>query len=226
MTNEELIEHASALLRPHRGPGERLFGDVAAALLSEQGQLYTGVCIDTASWGLCAERSAVAAMVTAGEYRLRRIVAVWRDERNGRLSVLPRCGICREFMRQIDDANRYGHRSENPHGHQSIGRTPWWPADRDQTAMVLLAMDASGQSGAILGSSWLFDLSSDREVNLRTARQDDFCLFERQFQRQRGWVEAPGIPRMGGRRLAQKTPTSCRSSAASFRSAPGWAAAT
>jgi len=105
MTNEELIEHASALLRPHRGPGQRLFGDVATALMSERGQLYTGVCIDTASWGLCAERSAVAAMVTAGEYRIRRIVAVWRDERNGRLSVLPPCGVCREFMRQIDDAN-------------------------------------------------------------------------------------------------------------------------
>lgn len=105
MTNDELIEHASTVLRPHDGPGHRLFGDVAAALISETGRLYTGVCIDTASWGLCAERSAIAAMATAGEYRIRRIVAVWRDERDGRLSVLPPCGICREFMRQIDDRN-------------------------------------------------------------------------------------------------------------------------
>jgi cytidine deaminase len=105
MTNDELIGHASALLRLHLGLGQRLFGDVVAALISERGQLYTGVCIDTASWGLCAERSAIAAMATAGEYRIRRIVAVWRDKRDGRLSALPPCGICREFMREIDDAN-------------------------------------------------------------------------------------------------------------------------
>ncbi len=43
-------------------------------------------------------------MVTAGEYRIARIVAVWRDE-NGRLLVLPPCGRCREFIRQIDPGN-------------------------------------------------------------------------------------------------------------------------
>jgi cytidine deaminase len=31
-------------------------------------------------------------------------VAVWRDEQ-GRLYVLPPCGRCREFIRQIDPAN-------------------------------------------------------------------------------------------------------------------------
>lgn len=43
-------------------------------------------------------------MVTAGEYRIDRIVAVWRDEA-GVLFVLPPCGRCREFIRQIDAAN-------------------------------------------------------------------------------------------------------------------------
>lgn len=43
-------------------------------------------------------------MVTAGEYQIAKIVAVWRDEQ-GRLFVLPPCGRCREFMRQIDEAN-------------------------------------------------------------------------------------------------------------------------
>lgn len=33
-----------------------------------------------------------------------RIVAVWRDE-DGTLYVLPPCGRCREFIRQIDPAN-------------------------------------------------------------------------------------------------------------------------
>jgi cytidine deaminase len=105
MTNDELIEEAARKLNPRTGPDNRLFGDVAAALVSEKGDLYTGVCVDTASWGLCAERSAIAAMATAGEYRIRRIVAVWRDERDGKLSVLPPCGVCREFIRRIDEAN-------------------------------------------------------------------------------------------------------------------------
>ena len=43
-------------------------------------------------------------MVTAREYRVKRIVAVWRDEA-GKLHVLPPCGGCREFLRQIDDGN-------------------------------------------------------------------------------------------------------------------------
>ncbi len=43
-------------------------------------------------------------MVTAGEYRITAIVAVWRDEQD-RLYVLPPCGHCREFIRQIDPAN-------------------------------------------------------------------------------------------------------------------------
>ena len=43
-------------------------------------------------------------MVTAGEYRIDRIVAVWRDD-SGLLYVLPPCGRCREFIRQVDPEN-------------------------------------------------------------------------------------------------------------------------
>lgn len=67
--------------------------------------LYTGTCVDTPNWGLGAERSAMAAMITNGEYKIQKVVAVWRDERNGKLYVLPPCGICREFMRNVDENN-------------------------------------------------------------------------------------------------------------------------
>jgi cytidine deaminase len=43
-------------------------------------------------------------MVTASDYQIAEIVAVWRDEQ-GRLYVLPPCARCRELIRQIDDAN-------------------------------------------------------------------------------------------------------------------------
>jgi cytidine deaminase len=100
----ELIDAAQAVLRPHRVCG-RLFGDVAAALVTDTGQRFVGVCLDTSSGtGFCAEHSAIAAMVTAGQYRIAAIVAVWRDE-EGTLYVLPPCGRCREFMRQVDPSN-------------------------------------------------------------------------------------------------------------------------
>ena len=43
-------------------------GSVAAALLTGRGHIYRGVCIDTAcSLGMCAERNAIANMITNGE---------------------------------------------------------------------------------------------------------------------------------------------------------------
>jgi cytidine deaminase len=91
-------------VRPHRVAG-RLFGDVGSTLVTYRGTTYSGVCIDTgAGTGFCAEHSAIAAMVTAGEYRIAKIVAVWKDK-DGTVYVLPPCGRCREFIRQVDDAN-------------------------------------------------------------------------------------------------------------------------
>jgi len=100
-TNEELPDHAASVLSP-KLVGDRLFGDVGCALITTDGNRYLGVCIDTASGtGFCAEHSA---MVTAGEYRIAKIVAVWKDD-DGATYVLSPCGRCREFIRQIDEGN-------------------------------------------------------------------------------------------------------------------------
>ena len=104
VTNAELIARAAAVVNRQR-VGDRLFGDVGCALVTASGAVHVGVCIDTGSGtGFCAEHSAIAAMVTAGERRIVRIVAVWKDERGDPL-ILPPCGRCREFMRQIDERN-------------------------------------------------------------------------------------------------------------------------
>lgn len=76
-------------------------GSVAAALLTNQGHIYRGVCIDTAcSLGMCAERNAIADMLTYGESRIRKIVAVMPGGKPG----MP-CGACRELMLQLDAAS-------------------------------------------------------------------------------------------------------------------------
>lgn len=101
MTAKEMIQAARRYLQP-RKPNDTT-GDVACALLSESGNLYYGVCIDVGSGiGFCAEHAAIAAMVTAGERRISKIVAVWGVKA---ITVLPPCGRCREFMYQIDKNN-------------------------------------------------------------------------------------------------------------------------
>jgi cytidine deaminase len=104
VSSDELIAAAESVLNPHR-VGDRLFGNVGSTLITDAGNLYSGVCIDTGSGtGFCAEHAAIAAMVTAREYRIAKIVAVWRSD-EGELHVLPPCGRCREFIRQIDYGN-------------------------------------------------------------------------------------------------------------------------
>lgn len=106
MTNDELISRAAAVLNPYTSPDGYTSGDVAAAILTDRGSVFLGVCIDTTCGiGFCAEHSAIAAMVTAGEYKIDRIVAVWQDGTNGQIMAVPPCGRCREFIRQIDPAN-------------------------------------------------------------------------------------------------------------------------
>ena len=73
-------------------------GSVSAAVLSAKGNIYTGVCIDTAcSLGMCAERNAIANMITNRESQIIKIVAVMPDGKAG----MP-CGACREFMMQLN----------------------------------------------------------------------------------------------------------------------------
>lgn len=102
-SNDDLIDAAAAVLHPHHVDG-RTFGDVASALVTDAGNLFVGVCIDTScGTGFCAEHAAIAAMVTAREYKIAKIVAVWRGDDG--IHAVPPCGRCREFIRQIDPSN-------------------------------------------------------------------------------------------------------------------------
>ena len=72
-------------------------GSVSAAILTKKGNIYVGVCIDTCSGlGMCAERNAIANMITNGECEIEKIVAVMPDGKVG-----SPCGACREFLMQL-----------------------------------------------------------------------------------------------------------------------------
>ena len=73
-------------------------GGVGAAILTKSGNIFVGVCIDTASGlGMCAERNAIANMLTSGEHQIDKVVAVMPNGKVG-----SPCGACREFMMQLD----------------------------------------------------------------------------------------------------------------------------
>jgi cytidine deaminase len=101
VNDADLIARAQAVVNPRKLSPMAEAGGVGAALVTPAGNVYVGVCIETQSAIMCAERAAIAAMVTAGESRITTIVAVdWDGE------ILPPCGVCREFIWQVHEANR------------------------------------------------------------------------------------------------------------------------
>lgn len=98
---KNLYDTAKAVVNPKKVSVQISSGGVGAAVLTKKGNIYTGVNIDMdCSLGMCAERNAISAMITAGEFEIARVVAV-----NKKDQVLPPCGACREFMMQLENAS-------------------------------------------------------------------------------------------------------------------------
>lgn len=73
-------------------------GEVSSAILTKSGNIYVGVCIDTAcTLGMCAERNAIANMITNGEIKIDKLVAILPNGKVG-----SPCGACREYLMQLD----------------------------------------------------------------------------------------------------------------------------
>ncbi|WP_042667451.1 cytidine deaminase [Desulfurococcus amylolyticus] len=94
---EGLIDKAKSFLSNSYAPYSNIH--VAAAVLTDKGNIYTGVNVENASYGLtiCAERSAISAMVAAGERRPV-AVAVVTDMDNP----IPPCGACRQVIAEFN----------------------------------------------------------------------------------------------------------------------------
>ena len=92
-----LYDAAKAVLNPRKISEWMEAGGVAAAVEAESGRIYTGVCVDGAcTLGVCAERNAIFNMITNGESRIKRVIAVDWDGK-----AMPPCGACRELMAQL-----------------------------------------------------------------------------------------------------------------------------
>lgn len=103
MTNKELIKKAAMVVKA-RKTKSGLFADVGCALISQKGKIYIGACADSGSNALCAEQIAIGNMITNGEYKIKKIVAVWKNKK-GAVVVIAPCGNCRQFMLEADKSN-------------------------------------------------------------------------------------------------------------------------
>jgi len=102
MDFQNLLALAKEKASERRLSSQATAGCVAAALLTDKGNVYQGICIDTqAGMAFCAERAAIAAMVTAGESRIIKLVATGIEDEG---ACAP-CGICREFINAMHDEN-------------------------------------------------------------------------------------------------------------------------
>ena len=81
---------------------------VVCAIEAENGEIYTGFCIEGASGviALCAERIAALNMyIQSGQTVIKRLIA-FRDNPPKGEGGMP-CGACREFLLQLSDKNKY-----------------------------------------------------------------------------------------------------------------------
>lgn len=81
---------------------------VVCALESENGEIYTGFCIESCSGvlDLCAERVAALNMyMQSGQTVVKRLIAFRNQAPFGAESGMP-CGACREFFMQLDIKNK------------------------------------------------------------------------------------------------------------------------
>lgn len=96
MTNEELLKKAKEGLKNAYTPYSNF--QVGAALLTEDGKVFTGCNIENASYGatICAERTAMVKAISEGNMKFTKIAVV----STGGDYTYP-CGICRQFMSEF-----------------------------------------------------------------------------------------------------------------------------
>ena len=100
MTKNELCELAKEAMKNSYSPYSSC--TVGAALLAESGKVYLGCNIENASFSptICAERSAFASAISAGERKFKALAVT--GGKNGVIEgAFYPCGVCRQVIREF-----------------------------------------------------------------------------------------------------------------------------
>ena len=137
---ETLYQRAKPLYHPEKPTPFLFTHHVVCALESENGEIYTGFCIESCCgvMDLCAERTAALSMyMSSGQTVVKRILTFRDRPPYGGGSGMP-CGACREFLMQLSPKNRdteilvdYETRETVTLGELTPG---WWGTERYEQA--------------------------------------------------------------------------------------------
>jgi cytidine deaminase len=123
----ELSAELELLLARARVVRERAYAPysqfrVGAAVLAENGEVFAGCNVENASYGatICAERSAILALVAGGQSRIRAL-AVFTDAET---LAMP-CGLCRQVISEFQDGARLV--VANPRQHRLLSFSEIFP---------------------------------------------------------------------------------------------------
>ncbi|CAJ1188759.1 Cytidine deaminase [Companilactobacillus paralimentarius] len=100
ITEKQLFDVASQAMENAYAPYSHY--TVGAAILCDDGKIYSGVNVENASYGLtnCAERTAIFKAVSEGAKHVSKIVIT-----NGTQELSKPCGACRQVMSEFMDSD-------------------------------------------------------------------------------------------------------------------------
>jgi len=104
---EKLYEKAKEQYHPEEVSPFVFAHHVVCAVEADNGEFYTGFCVESCSgvMNLCAERVAALNMyASSGQTKIKRLIAFRDKPPYGDGSGMP-CGACREFLYQLDEEN-------------------------------------------------------------------------------------------------------------------------
>ncbi len=104
---EKMYEKAKEQYHPEEVSPFIYAHNVVCAIEAENGEIYTGFCIESCSgvMNICADRMAALNMyASSGQTKAKKFIAFRDSAPNGGGSGMP-CGACREFYYQLDEAN-------------------------------------------------------------------------------------------------------------------------
>lgn len=98
---EKLIKEAKKIAYKKTLSEYASCGHVGCALLTKNGNIYTGICIDSnCALGNCAEYTAIEDMLKNNESEIDKIVAY-----SAKGQIYAPCGRCRELIRMVNEKN-------------------------------------------------------------------------------------------------------------------------